>query len=314
MNFVVTGGAGFIGSHIVDALIDSGHRVHVVDNLTTGRRENVNPKAIFHLIDITGDQLGAVFEQAKPDMVIHHAAQIDVQTSMERPLLDAKVNILGTLALLEQCREHKVRKLIYASSAAVYGSPEYLGADEGHPLRPISFYGISKQTPEHYIEIFSHLFGIDYTILRYANVYGIRQDPKGEGGVVSVFVDQLLQGQQTVIFGDGEQTRDFIYVKDIVSANLAAVERGSKGIYNISWNKQTSVNNLLKLMSELCGKPFAPRYMPPRVGDIIHSRLDNTAAKEQLGWEPRVTLRSGLRETIEYYSRLYGSNSSCPPQ
>lgn len=306
MNFVVTGGAGFIGSHIVDALIESGHQVHIIDNLTTGNLVNVNPKAIFHPIDITGDQLGAVFEKAKPDIVIHHAAQIDVQTSILQPLLDAKVNILGTLALLEQCREHNVRKLIYASSAAVYGTPEYLGVDERHPLRPISFYGISKHTPEHYIEAFSHLFGFDYTILRYANVYGIRQDPKGEGGVVSIFVDRLLQGQQTVIFGDGEQTRDFIYVKDIVSANLAAVERGSKGIYNIGWNKQTSVNELLKLMSELCGKPFAPQYMPQRVGDILHSRLDNAAAKEQLGWEPLFTLRSGLSETMEYYASLYG--------
>lgn len=308
MNFVVTGGAGFIGSHIVDALVESGHQVHVIDNLTTGNQGNVNPKAIFHSIDITGDQLGVVFEIAKPDIVIHHAAQIDVHTSIQQPLLDAKVNILGTLALLEQCREHKVGKLIYASSAAVYGTPEYLGVDERHPLRPISFYGISKHTPEHYIEAFSHLFGMDYTILRYANVYGTRQDPKGEGGVVSVFMDRLLQGQQPVIFGDGEQTRDFIYVKDIVSANLAAVERGSKGIYNIGWNKQTSVNKLLKLLCELYGKPFAPQYMPPRVGDILHSRLDNTAAKEQLGWEPLFTLRSGLSETIEYYGSLYGSN------
>ncbi|MBP1156510.1 MULTISPECIES: NAD-dependent epimerase/dehydratase family protein [unclassified Paenibacillus] len=309
MNVMVTGGAGFIGSHIVDALIESGHKVHVIDNMTTGNHEFVNPKAVLHPVDITGDRLGAVFEEAKPDIVIHHAAQIDVQTSINQPLFDAKVNILGTISILEQCREHGVRKLIYASSAAVYGPPDYLGVDEQHPLRPISFYGISKHTPEHYIEAFAQLSGMDYTILRYANVYGIRQDPKGEGGVVSIFVDRLLQGQQTVIFGDGEQTRDFIYVKDIVSANLAAFERGSRGIYNIGWNQQTSVNELLKLMSELCGKPFAPQYMPQRIGDIIHSRLDNTAAKKQLGWEPRFSLRSGLSETIKYYAGLYKSST-----
>lgn len=309
MKVMVTGGAGFIGSHIVDALIESGHKVHVIDNMTTGNPEFVNPKAVFHPVDITGDRLGAVFEEAKPDIVIHHAAQIDVQTSINQPLFDAKVNILGTIALLEQCREYGVSKLIYASSAAVYGPPDYLGVDEQHPLRPISFYGISKHTPEHYIEAFAQLYGMDFTILRYANVYGIRQDPKGEGGVVSIFLDRLLQGQQTVIFGDGEQTRDFIYVKDIVSANLAAIERGSRGIYNIGRNQQTSVNELLKLMSELCGKPFAPQYMPQRTGDIIHSRLDNTAAKEQLGWEPRFTLRSGLSETIKYYADIYKSNA-----
>ncbi|MBU7319642.1 NAD-dependent epimerase/dehydratase family protein [Paenibacillus oleatilyticus] len=305
MNILVTGGAGFIASHIVDALIEAGHRVYVIDNLSTGNREHLNEQASYYEVDILGEQIAEIFAETKPEIVIHHAAQIDVQTSIQNPMFDAKVNILGTIALLEQCRNHGVRKIIYASSAAVYGTPEYLGVDERHPLRPLSFYGISKHTPEHYIEAFSHLYDLDYTILRYANVYGIRQDPKGEGGVVSIFVDKLLRGEQPIIFGDGEQTRDFIYVKDIVSANMAALEKGSRGLFNVSCNEQTSVKELLQLMSELCGATFAPEYRAPRPGDIVHSRLDNTAAAQLLDWQPRYSLRDGLKETCDYYRKLY---------
>lgn len=305
MNVLVTGGAGFIASHIVDQLIEDGHHVHILDNLSTGKTSNINPQASFYQADILGEQLSQLFEAIHPEIVIHHAAQIDVQTSLKQPLLDAKINILGTIAILEHCRNHGVRKLIYASSAAVYGTPEYLGVDERHSLKPLSFYGISKHTPEHYIEAFSSLFGLDYTILRYANVYGIRQDPKGEGGVVSIFVDKLLQKQQPLIFGDGDQTRDFIYVKDIVRANMAALTDGSRGIYNISWNVQTTVVELLQLMCELCDTPYSPKFESPRAGDILHSRLDNTAAKQYLGWEPVYTLRQGLQETCDYYQAAY---------
>ncbi|KRE39735.1 NAD-dependent epimerase/dehydratase family protein [Paenibacillus sp. Soil724D2] len=301
MNILVTGGAGFIASHIVDQLIISGHHVHIFDNLSTGRKENLNPLAVFHHGDLLDNELAEAFTAARPEVVIHHAAQIDVQTSLSNPLLDAKINILGTLAVLEQCREHGVRKLIYASSAAVYGTPHYLGVDEKHPIKPLSFYGISKHTPEHYIESFSSLYELDYTILRYANVYGIRQDPKGEGGVVSIFVDKLLAGKQPLIFGDGEQTRDFIYVKDIIRANMAALSKGSRGIYNVSWNEQTSVNDLLKEMCDISGMSFNPSYAPSRAGDIVHSRLDNRAALAGLDWGPVYTLRSGLQETFDYY-------------
>jgi UDP-glucose 4-epimerase len=301
MNILVTGGAGFIASHIVDQLIVSRHHVHIFDNLSTGRKENLNPLAVFHHGDLLDNGLTEAFTAARPEVVIHHAAQIDVQTSLTNPLLDAKINILGTLAVLEQCREHGVRKLIYASSAAVYGTPQYLGVDENHPIKPLSFYGISKHTPEHYIESFSSLYELDYTILRYANVYGIRQDPKGEGGVVSIFVDKLLEGQQPLIFGDGEQTRDFIYVKDIVHANMAALSKGGRGLYNISWNEQTSVNALLKEMCNISGMSFNPSYAPSRAGDIVHSRLDNRAALAGLDWSPVYTLRNGLQETFDYY-------------
>ncbi|MDQ0878565.1 UDP-glucose 4-epimerase [Paenibacillus sp. V4I3] len=301
MNILVTGGAGFIASHIVDQLIISGHHVHILDNLSTGREENLNPLAVFHRGDLLDNGLAKAFTAASPEVVIHHAAQIDIQTSLTYPLLDAKINILGTIAVLEQCREHGVRKLIYASSAAVYGTPQYLGVDELHPIKPLSFYGISKHTPEHYIESFSSLYELDYTILRYSNVYGIRQDPKGEGGVVSIFVDKLLEGKQPLIFGDGEQTRDFIYVKDIVRANMAALNLGSRGLYNISWNEQTSINALLKEMCDISGVSFNPSYAPARAGDIIHSRLDNRAAFTGLDWSPVYTLRIGLQETVDYY-------------
>jgi UDP-glucose 4-epimerase len=305
MHILVTGGAGFIGSHIVDELIKSGHHVHILDNLSTGRTENLNPQAVFHQGDLLDHGLAEAFTAARPEVVIHHAAQIDVQTSLTNPFLDAKINILGTIAVLEQCREHCVRKLIYASSAAVYGTPQYLGVDEAHPVKPLSFYGISKHTPELYIESFASLYDLDYTILRYANVYGVRQDPKGEGGVVSIFVDKLLEGKQPLIFGDGEQTRDFIYVKDIVRANMAALSKGSRRLYNISWNEQTSVNELLKEMCEISGRSFKPIYAPARVGDIVHSRLDNRAALTGLEWSPEYTLRDGLRETFDYYKVQY---------
>lgn len=307
MNILVTGGAGFIGSQIVDALIHAGHRVHILDNLSTGRLENVNPDAVFHQGDMMDHEtLTRVFAAARPEVVMHHAAQIDVQASLTAPLRDAHINILGAIGLLEQCREHSVRKLIYASSAAVYGTPQYLSVDEVHPVKPLSFYGISKHTPEHYMETFGSLYGMDYTILRYANVYGIRQDPKGEGGVVAIFLDRLLEGKQPVIYGSGEQTRDFIYVKDIVHANMAALSKGSRGIYNISCNEQTSINELLREMCRLSGSSsFNPAYAEFRTGDILHSRLDNRAAQRDLEWRPAYTLRDGLQETIDYYKAQY---------
>ncbi|WP_248927316.1 NAD-dependent epimerase/dehydratase family protein [Paenibacillus hamazuiensis] len=306
MKILVTGGAGFIASHIVDELIRLGHSVAVLDNFSTGKREYANPEARLYEADIVKDPLGAVFSGFKPEVVIHHAAQIDVQTSIKHPSLDAEINIVGTIKLLENCREHGVRKIVYASSAAVYGTPEYLPVDEKHPLKPLSFYGISKHTPEHYIEAFAHLYGLDFTILRYANVYGIRQDPKGEGGVVSIFVDKLLSGEKPVIFGSGEQTRDFIYVKDIVSANIAALDRGSRGLFNISRNEQTTVTELLRIMCRQLEKPFAPEYRPPRPGDIEHSRLDNTAALRELAWSPKYSLQEGMQETCSYYAKKYG--------
>jgi UDP-glucose 4-epimerase len=301
MKVVVTGGAGFIASHIVDALVDIGHQVAVIDNLSTGKREYINSRALFYELDIMDPNVASVFQTFQPEILIHHAAQIEVRSSMLNPISDATTNIIGSIQLLEFCRVYGVRKIIYASSAAVYGVPVTLGVSEEHPIHPQSCYGVSKHTVEHYIDVYSRLYGLDYTILRYANVYGVRQDPKGEGGVISVFIDKWLHGTLPVIYGDGKQTRDFIYVKDVVQANLAALTKGSKTIVNIGTNHETSINELLALMNDIFNKSLMPVYKEKRPGDIEHSRLDNRLAKERLAWEPQYSLRVGLRETCEYY-------------
>ena len=308
MRILVTGGVGFIASHIVDRLIELKHSVCIVDNLSTGSEENVNNRATFYKCDITEmDKLKLVFQVERPEIVIHHAAQIDVQTSLKKPAFDAKNNIIGTINILECCREFEVRKIIYPSSAAVYGNPEYLPVDENHPLEPISFYGISKHTPTHYIKAYSQLYGLKYTIFRYSNVYGIRQDPKGEGGVVSIFVDKLLKNEAPFIFGDGEQTRDFIYVKDVAEANILAISNGDNEIMNISSNKATTVKELFRVMRDIAGKNVEVIYKEARKGDIAHSYLDNGKAEKKLGWKPRFKLEDGIRETVQYYKERNGA-------
>ncbi|HCD08834.1 MAG TPA: UDP-glucose 4-epimerase [Thermoanaerobacter sp.] len=308
MKVLVTGGAGFIGSHVVDLLIENGYEVIIVDNFSTGKEEFINKKAIFYKKDITDENLCEIFKKEKPDYVIHQAAQIEVQKSIDNPVFDAKVNILGTVYLLECCRKSGVKKVIYASSAAVYGNPEYLPIDEKHKVNPISYYGISKHTPEHYFEVYRQLYGLKYTILRYANVYGIRQDPKGEGGVISIFIDKMLKGERPIIFGDGNQTRDFVYVKDVAKANLLALERGDNEVVNISTNKPTSINELVEIMNKIMNTSLKPIYAEPRKGDIIHSYLDNKKALDVLGWKPEYSLEEGLRETIEYYRVKYAED------
>ncbi len=305
MRILVTGGCGFIGSHIVDGLVESGHEVFVVDNLSTGNLANLNPKAKLYELDVRDEALRDVFEEVKPETVYHEAAQIDIAKSVKDVGFDASVNILGAVNVLSCCRDFGVKKIIYASSAAVYGDPQYLPVDEVHGVAPLSFYGVSKFTPELYIKTFAHLYGIKYTILRYANVYGIRQDPKGEGGVVSIFVDCLLKGNTPKIFGDGEQTRDFVYVKDIAAANLLALTKGDNEIINVSTNRRITVNELLDTLSEGTVKA---EYLPPRAADILHSALDNTKAKELLGFTPKFTLAEGLRETMEYYKKKNAAN------
>ena len=305
MNILVTGGAGFIASHIVDKLIAVGHRVAVMDNLSTGSISNVTSKARFYEVDILDKKINEIIKAEKPQVVIHHAAQIDIQKSLQDPVFDGQVNILGTINLLKACINHGVEKIIYASSAAVYGDPEYLPVDELHPVGPISYYGISKHTPEHYIETFSRLHGLKYTVLRYANAFGPRQDPKGEGGVVSIFVDKLLKGDNPTIFGDGLQTRDFVYVDDIARANVFAIDRGDNEIINISSNARTSVSELFETMRELTGLRLQPCFEAARAGDILHSALDNKKARDLLNWTPAYNLAVGLKETIEYYKPLY---------
>lgn len=301
MKIMVTGGAGFIGSHIVDTLLESGMQVTIVDDLSTGRFENINPAVDFYRVKVEDAEFGEVLARVKPDAVIHQAAQIDVQRSLKEPLADARINIMGAVNLLEACRRCSVGKVIYASSAAVYGSPAYLPVDEDHVIDPQSPYGVSKHTVEHYLKIYSEIYGIKTTILRYSNVCGPRQDASGEGGVVAIFADRFLSGKRPKIFGDGEQTRDFIYVGDVARANLAALYRGHGQILNVSTGTRISVNSLFKIMKDLTNSPLEPEYCPARPGDITHSYLANDRAKKALDWAPRVSLEDGLQRTLAYY-------------
>jgi UDP-glucose 4-epimerase len=301
---VVTGGAGFIGSHIVDRCIAEGYQTVVIDNLSTGKINNVNPGAVFYKADIRTDKIHDIFEKERPDIVIHHAAQIDVQKSIHNPFEDAGINISGTVNLLKAAVGSGVRKFIYASSAAVYGSPEFLPVTEQHAKVPISFYGVSKYVPEYYIQTFAGLYDLEYVILRYANVYGIRQDPKGEGGVISIFLDRMLKGESITVFGDGSQTRDFIYVGDVAEANLKAVRYGRNAVCNIGTGENVSLNELIGIFEDVGQREQNVLYGNTRKGDIIHSCLANTEALEKLQWQPQTTLREGLTRTFAYYSEL----------
>ncbi|MBZ9636630.1 NAD-dependent epimerase/dehydratase family protein [Clostridium sp. FP1] len=306
MKVLITGGAGFIGSNVVDLLIKQGHSVIVVDNLSQGKRENVHSSAGFYKCDILDvDELSVIFSKEQPDVVIHNAAQIDIQTSIKKPALDSEINIKGTINVLECCRKFGVEKIVYPSSAAVYGDPKYLPVDENHPVEPISFYGISKHTPEHYIKTYADLYNIKYTIFRYANVYGIRQDPKGEGGVVSISIDKFLNNKFPIIFGDGNQTRDFIYVKDIARANLLALSGGDNEILNISTQKPVTVIELFKVMKEIFNSKLEAIHEKERYGDIRDSNLKNEKAYKFLNWKNEYSLEDGLKETCRYYMEVY---------
>lgn len=301
---MVTGGAGFIGSHIVDQALEAGFEVCVIDDLSTGKREQVNPAASLYEMNITLADIEHVFSKEKPDFVIHQAAQSSVPVSIKKPVDDAMINIVGTVNLLEAARKYGVRKFVYASSAAVYGEPQYMGVDEVHPKQPLSPYGVSKYVPEFYLHAYHHLHGLAYTAFRYANVYGERQDPKGEGGVVSIFVDRALSGQELIVYGDGEQTRDFVYVKDVARANVMALTAGDQEIFNISTHQPTSVNELIALMGHTLGQELHVKHEAPREGDIVHSYLDNTNAIQKLGWTPQYSLAEGLEKTLRYYQTL----------
>ncbi|MCF6460854.1 NAD-dependent epimerase/dehydratase family protein [Clostridium sp. Cult3] len=304
MNILVTGGAGFIGSNLVDRLIKEGHTVVVVDNLSTGRLDNIHNKAKFYQLDIRSRKVADIFKKEKIEIVYHKAAQIDVQKSIKHPILDGDINILGTINILEACKEVGVKKIIYPSSAAVYGEPMYLGIDEDHPINPVSYYGISKFAPERYIKTYSKLYGIDYTIFRYSNAYGIRQDPKGEGGVIAIFMDKLFRGESPTIFGDGSATRDFIYVEDIVEANIKALHKGNKEVFNIGTGKATSIKELFYLMKEIMDVDIEVKYGEEREGDIKNSFFNINKAKEKLGWIPKYRIEEGLYKTIIYYKEL----------
>jgi len=307
MKVLVTGGAGFIGSHLVDALIKQGHRVVVVDNLSTGRLENINPAATFYQADIYNSELERIFKEERPELVNHQAAQTVIQKSMEDPAFDAKQNILGGLNLIMQCLRFGVKKIVYASSGgAVYGEPKYRPVDESHPVNPVSYYGISKHTIEHYLHVFCLEYTLRYVVLRYSNIYGPRQSPKGEAGVVAIFTRQMLQGERPTIFGKGDKTRDYVYVSDVVMANLLAMEKSINSIYNIGTGVETSDQEIFNLLAELTAYQGSPYYAPVRKGEIYRSCLDYSKAQKEIGWQPRFLLREGLTETVNYYRSLSG--------
>lgn len=300
MNCLVTGGAGFIGSHVVDALLATGHAVTVLDNLSTGRLEQVNTGARFVKMDLQDSRITSLFDEGAFETVFHLAAQTDVMTSIVNPAEDAYTNIVGGIRLLEKCRQFGVRKVIYSSSSAVFGEPAYLPMDEAHAITPICPYAASKHTLEHYLEIFWQLHGLEYTVLRYANAYGPRQDPHHEGGVVAIFGYRLLKGINPTIYGDGNQTRDFVYVSDLVAANLACLSAGDNECFNLGTGEETSVNQLFEILAAACGSDIAPLYEPERKGEMRRLSLMSAKARDFLGWSPRTNLRDGIQQVVNH--------------
>ena len=302
MKILVTGGAGFIGSNVVDALIKDGHEITVLDNLSTGKEENINPEVKFYNIDLLDiESLEFVFREFKPDVVNHHAAQIDVRKSVEDPAFDAEINIIGSINLFELSINAGVRRIIFSSTGgALYGELEKLPVSEDTPIEPLSPYGVAKYCTENYLNYFKRLYGIERVILRYANVYGPRQDPLGEAGVVAIFTGKILKGEKPVIYGDGTQTRDYVFVEDVVKANVLALE-GKEGIYNIGTGRETSVNELINVFSKVLGREVEPEYAPPRKGEVRRISLAGEKAKRELGFVPKYSLEEGLKKTIEWY-------------
>lgn len=300
---IVTGGAGFIGSNIVDKFIELGHQVCVIDDLSTGFLENLNPKAKFYLMDIRSKKIEQIFKKEKPEILCHYAAQIDLRRSMEEPVADGEINIIGTLNLLSFCVKHHTKKIIYASTAGVYGEQMAFPADEDHPLNPVSPYGITKLTTEKYLSFFKDYYGLNFISLRYSNVYGPRQRPKGEAGVVAIFCERLLNKKKAIINGEGKQTRDFVFVEDVVWANLLALKYPKSDIFNIGTGKETDINKLFSLIKDESKSKQKEIHGSEVKGEQKRSVLDFSKAKKLLGWEPKYDLIKGIEKTIEFYRK-----------
>jgi UDP-glucose 4-epimerase len=307
LKILVTGGAGFIASHIVDAYVALGHEVVILDNLSTGRRQNINPGARFVEGDIRdGETVKRLFSEESFEVVNHHAAQMDVRRSVADPSYDASVNIMGALSLFEECLRHGVGKIIFASSGgAIYGEQEYFPADERHPTRPISPYGITKLTTEHYLFYYKAVHGLDSVCLRYANIYGPRQNPEGEAGVVAIFASRLLAGLQPVINGDGRQTRDYVYVGDVVRANVLALGFAGTDAFNVGTGLESDVNRLYHVLKRATGSSFDEKHGEAKMGEQMRSVLTHEKITRVLGWRPEVSLEEGLDRTVKHFkSRL----------
>ena len=302
MKIVVTGGAGFIGSHLADSYIAAGHEVFVIDDLSSGDKRNLNPKAKFHHSDLLDPKIPGLIAEIRPDVLSHHAAQMEVRRSVSDPLFDARVNILGFLHLLEACKPIGLKQVIFASSGgAIYGEQESFPASEDHPKRPASPYGVSKLTGEYYLAYYQTTFGIPYVALRYANVYGPRQNFKGEAGVIAIFIDQLLAGKKPMINGDGKQTRDFVYVGDVAAANLRALESSYVGCLNIGTGVETDLVTLYGKICQKVGSKVSALHGPAKSGEQRRSSLECSRARRVLSWSPRTSLDEGLAQTVAYY-------------
>lgn len=304
MNIIVTGGAGFIGSNIVDRYIELGYSVAIIDNLSSGKKENINPKARFYQVDITSPEVEDVFKKERPDIVNHHAAQIDVRKSLEDPELDARINIIGSVHLLELSVKYNVKKFIFASSGgAIYGEGENrtLPFKETDFARPESHYGVSKLTVEKYLYVYKHLYNLSYTALRYGNVYGPRQDPMGEAGVVAIFIQSMANLKQPNIYGTGEQLRDYVFVGDVVRANELVLTKGDGNSFNVGTSYGGSVNEIFRHLASILHFKEAPIYRPRRAGEIEKVYLDTTFIQRELDWKPEYDLKKGLEATVAWF-------------
>jgi UDP-glucose 4-epimerase len=304
MRILVTGGAGFIGSHVTDVMVAAGHEVIVVDNLSTGKRANLNPQvAAFYELDLLDEAaVERVFAEQRPHAVSHQAALVNVRESVVEPVRYATVNLIGSINLLEAARRHGCQRIVYASTGgACYGEPQFLPVTEDHPINPLDPYGASKHAVEHYLYLYQHNYGLAFTVLRYPNVYGPRQDPLGEAGVIAIFTGAMLAGRGVTINGDGEQVRDFVYVGDIARGSLLALQAPGSGIYNLGSGVGSSVNTIFAELKAATGYSLAPHYGPAKLGEVQRTYLDASLARQALGWEPLVSLRDGLRLTADSF-------------
>ncbi len=304
MKILVTGGAGFIGSHVVDACIEAGHEVVIFDNLSTGTKENINPKAKFYPLDIRSPEAMETFVKEAPDILNHHAAQIRIDISVKDPVLDLDINTVSLIKLLQAAKEsHFLKKVVFASTGgAMYGN-KTTPFVETMTAQPLSPYGVSKRCSELYLNYYQEQYGIKYTALRYANVYGPRQNPHGEAGVISILCERLLTGQQPIINGDGTQTRDYVFVADIVKANMLAIDKEVNGELNIGTSIETDVNEIYRLVSQEINPQIKAQHGPARPGEQITSSLNYNLAQEKLGWEPTVKLQEGIKQTVEFFKQ-----------
>ena len=307
MKILITGGAGFIGSHVVDKYIEEGHTVIVIDNLSTGDAKNINPNATFYNCDITSKELLTIFEKEKPEVINHHAAQMNVRKSIENPMYDAQVNVLGLLNVLSCAAKTKVKRFIFISSGgAIYGDAPTIPTHEETIPRPLSPYGLAKHTGERYVQLAAQEHGFTYIILRYGNVYGPRQNPQGEAGVIAIFIESMLNKRKTIVFGDGKQTRDYVYVADVVAANSRALTLETSGVFNLGTETEASVLEVHNIVQEILSITEKPEFAEKRAGEVFRGALNCRAAESALSWTAAIPLKQGIEKTVQWFKEQRG--------